>query len=185
MNLFRWMLGLPLAAAVTIGLFTAMSALIAQDPRLAPARAPARIDILAKIAPQPIRPAPPPKPSPAETPPPPDTRWVEPDERTGPRVAPGPIATDFDGAGPDIARGRAPIIKTAPRYPENCRARGAEGEVLVQYDVTARGEVVNARIISSDNSCFNRAAIRAVSGWKYPPKAQRGLVQRFVFSLDQ
>jgi protein TonB len=77
------------------------------------------------------------------------------------------------------------MIKVAPGYPENCRAKAVEGTVIVQFDVTDRGDVTNVQIISSDNSCFDRTVIKTVLGWKYPPRAQYGLVERFVFELKE
>lgn len=182
MNFFRWMLGLPLAAAVTLGLFIMMTALIAQDSRTDPPRDPGDLSILAKIIETQPTPIKPPKVNPDDAPPPPETKWEKTTERVGPviNLPPGGVVVDPPKAG-DGAR---PIITLAPQYPEACRARGAQGVVLVQYDVTARGEVTNVRILSSDNSCFDRTVIKTIMGWKYPPEARRGVIQRFVFSLN-
>ena len=68
MNFFRWMLGLPLAAAITLGLFVVMSGLIAQPPRTDPPKDPPKFDFLAQF----VEPTPGPKPPkqimPKETP---------------------------------------------------------------------------------------------------------------------
>lgn len=184
MNFFRWMLGLPLAAAITLGLFVVMSGLIAQPPRTDPPKDPPKFDFLAQF----VEPTPGPKPPkqimPKETPPPVDTRdRTRIDKPGGVPVDLGPI----DGIdNPDIPKpgNGTPMITVAPPYPEACKARGAEGVVLVRFDVTDRGEVTNVEIISSDNHCFDQTVKRTVRSWKYPPEARRGLVQRFVFSLD-
>lgn len=184
MNLFRWMLGLPLAAIVTLGLFVAMSGLIAQPVRMNTPQPPPEYNILAKLKPsEPTKQQPPHKRI-KDVPPPPDTRWkerVDPID-TGTWHEPEPLPVD--GKIPTTIGGADPIIKLAPQYPEACKARGAQGVVLVQFDVTDRGEVTNVRVISSDHRCLDRAAIKAVMGWKYPPEARRGLVQKFVFSLN-
>jgi len=84
-----------------------------------------------------------------------------------------------------------PDIRVAPQYPNSCQSRSAEGEVLVQFDVTPEGDVVNITILESANSCFNATVIRAVSRWKYTPGkrngkavARRGLVEKFSFQLE-
>jgi protein TonB len=178
------MLGLPLAATITLGLFVIMSGLIAQPPRTDPPKDPLKPKILADY----VEPTPGPKPPkqimPKETPPPVDTRdRTRIDKPGGVPVDLGPI----DGIdNPDIPKpgNGTPMITVAPPYPEACKARGAEGVVLVRFDVTDRGEVTNVEIISSDNHCFDQTVKRTVRSWKYPPEARRGLVQRFVFSLD-
>ena len=62
-----------------------------------------------------------------------------------------------------------PILILPPAYPARCEGRGIEGQVVVIYDVTYGGAVVNARILSSTDDCFNKAVLRAVSKWKYSP----------------
>lgn len=183
MNLFRWMLGLPLAAAITLGLFVVMSGLIAQPPRTVTPKDPPKLEFLAKLKTSTIDPTVrPPKP-PENTPEPPPDRWVEPVSPGKGGVIPTPGPTRVEPTIPTMG-GDGAIVTVAPQYPENCRARGAEGVVLVRYDVSERGEVTNVQIISSDNHCFDRTVIKAVMSWKYSPKARRGIVQRFVFSLN-
>lgn len=184
MNLFRWMLGLPLAATITLGLFVIMSGLIAQPPRTDAQKDPPKLDILAKYVEPTPGPKPPKQTMPKETPPPVDTR-----DRTRIDKPDGlPFDFDFDDGvnNPDIPKpgNGTPIITVAPPYPEACKARGAEGVVLVRFDVTERGEVTNVQIISTDNHCFDQTVKKTVRSWKYPPEARRGLVQRFVFSLN-
>ncbi|MEL6365152.1 MAG: energy transducer TonB, partial [Pseudomonadota bacterium] len=80
-----------------------------------------------------------------------------------------------------------------PQYPDRCQSR-AEGEevVVVQFDVTPDGSVVNVEVIETTNSCFNRAAIRAAERWKYQPKIEDGeakprfgVVTQFSFQLGE
>ena len=99
----------------------------------------------------------------------------------------------------DIDRGimgpidvNGPAIKPPPSYPEACASRGAEGVVVVEYDVTDRGEVVNIRIISSPDRCFDNAVRRAVQGYKYSPLmvggkavAQKNIRESIRFKIEE
>lgn len=186
MNFFRWIASLPFAAAVTIGLFIAMSGLIVRDAQTEPPKDAAQINILAKI--RPTEPAPP-KPTPStldkQDPPEIDTRNRTKSEKPGGLgELPDLEKEEIPVPGPKLGGG-TPIIRAAPQYPEACRARGAEGVVLVRFDVTDRGEVTNVRIISSDNRCFDRTVIKTVMSWKYSPQARRDMVEKFVFTLTE
>ncbi len=84
-----------------------------------------------------------------------------------------------------------PLIRYAPPYPDNCRSRGVTGTVLVQFDVTPEGNVVNARVIDAPDRCFNRI-VSTVSKWKYPPAYENGrpamrygVVKKFNFQLTE
>lgn len=85
------------------------------------------------------------------------------------------------------------MVVMPPIYPQNCAQRGVEGRVYVIFDITNGGEVVNARVQSSDDSCLDKAALKAISGWKYQPalnKDPAGIrvqnqVQVIIFQLDQ
>lgn len=190
MTAFRWIAGTPIAALVTAALFALMAAMISQPLAELPPPTPLpEIQITPKL----VDPNPkPPKPiRPVKTEPPPidlprTTRGDKPvvthqtPDHTPADVNPG------DGTGALAA----PLIRIAPPYPERCRARGAEGEVLVQFDVAADGSVVNPRIIESADRCFDRTVLKAVAGWKYPPAARNGaavprlgVIERFSFRL--
>lgn len=83
------------------------------------------------------------------------------------------IGTNFN---PD--RDAQPIVRIPPQYPQRCMARASELEtVTVQFDVTPEGTVVNIEVVSSTNSCLNRAAARAVQRWRYNPKIVDGVAQ--------
>jgi protein TonB len=183
MGFFRWMLGAPLAALVTIGLFVLMAGLINQPVRTDPPKDAPNISVIAKIKPTQPKPEPPQRPKPIDEPPPPDLRTTEPHGPVGPVVAPPPGPAGEIGLKPRKMGGA--VIKIRPAYPENCRSRNAQGRVVVQFDVTDRGEVTNVRIISSDHHCLDRTVIKTVLGWKYPPGAQHGLVESFVFTLTE
>ncbi len=191
MHILRWITGTPIAALVTAALFVMMAAMIRPpvDGWTTPKpRNP--IEITQKIIETPI-----PRPrlvEPVKEKQPPieiqnttagekPTLQYEVPNHTPDNTNPG------DGAGIIVA----PLIRVAPAYPERCRARGAEGSVLVQFDVAADGSVASPMIIESSDSCFDRTVLKAVSGWKYPPASRNGkavprygLIERFSFQFE-
>lgn len=190
MFFFRWMSGLPAAAAVTLGLFFLMSQLVAQkDVDVGPTPPKRDFTITAKRPEPEVRP---------ETPRPdriPDRIPETPIDRnptsrptnTGPR----PTQAKPDYTAPPVTTGNiGAIIKPPPAYPEGCRARSAEGVVVVEFDISPEGNVVNPRILESADRCFDRAVLRAVSGWKYPPAGPGGgmryrVVETINFQLTE
>lgn len=183
MNLFRWIFGMPMAAVVTVVLFLAMAMLIKKEADPGTNVDPPKLEIVYKPKPSPPTPGKPPPFDPDQVPDPPDTGWRRPDGNPDPIPIPSP--DPVGPAVPDIPKTGGAIIRIPPTYPENCRAKGIEGAVIVQFDVTDRGEVTNVRIVSSDSSCFDRAVIKAVLGWKYPSRAQYGVIERFSFELQE
>jgi len=104
------------------------------------------------------------------------------------REMPTPLqAQEALAPAPIVRRDRAPdaredtIINArltrslAPRYPDKC-ARNADAveTVAVDFDVTARGRIANARVVSSTNSCFNAAAIATIGRWRFDPRTVNG-----------
>lgn len=84
---------------------------------------------------------------------------------------------DFSKAQVDIGTGfnpdrdAQPLVRIPPQYPDQCQ-RGAKPReaVTVEFNVTPEGTVVNPQVVDSTNSCFNRAALRAVERWRYQPR---------------
>jgi len=192
--LFRMIFGLPGAALVTSLLFVIMAWMVRQEALVNPPVDPPKIDILAKL--KPTKPTPnPPRPTAPDDPPPVEIDFIDPIDAPGPGVPidriPGPIT---DGGGPiiDMTTTR-PTIRPHPVYPENCRARGAQGVVIVEFDVTPEGDVVNPRIVSTANACLDRAVLNTIQKWKYSPKQdssgrpvmQRGVREFFNFQLTE
>jgi periplasmic protein TonB len=189
MVFFRWIFGLPLAALVTAGLFAVMAGLI-QKPTvtLLPKKDAPEIDIH-------MKPLPPDGPeTKLKNEKVPKTPPIE-IEFPGRREVPGPVVpkpgkTPIDPKGPEGGNQfSGPVIRVAPPYPEACRSRGIEGDVIVQFDVTPEGTVVNVQIIDAPDRCFNRI-VSTVSKWKYPPSYRNGrpvmrygVVERFNFQL--
>lgn len=169
--MLRWIIGLPLAALITALLFLVMARLIA--PADVDSDAPAdRAPIVITFDPPPPGRAPPPdRPVPPEAPEPPGIDLPDPSGAPGAGAQqgrPDPIDPDISiGGGPFVPPG--PNISTPPPYPQNCIARGAAGVVIVEFDVDPRGNVINPRIVSSPDRCFDRPILKAIQTWKYSP----------------
>ena len=168
----RLLFGLPIAGAVTVGLFMLMSGVLNHSEFPEPKDPVVIGSINAKL--DPIDGPEPPDiiPSTIETTPPPvDTRSREGgDPVPGPIVTNKPIGPDGGEEGPiTLQQVLTPIIRIEPAYPENCASRGVEGTVTVEFDISPQGAVVNPRIISASNRCFEGPTLRAVRGWKYSP----------------
>ena len=68
-------------------------------------------------------------------------------------------------AGPQSARVVCPNyvqVMSSITYPREALLDGVEGEVLIEFTVTAGGEIKNVEIKSSTNRIFNRVALAAV-----------------------
>lgn len=83
------------------------------------------------------------------------------------------------------------LVRVSPVYPVRARTYGIEGYVVVQFDVTANGQVVNVVIIESTDAVFDSAAIKAAERFKFRPRvvdglalATYGIQNRFRFTLD-
>jgi len=118
-----------------------------------------------------------------DAPPPPPPMVSDPSLRPTIDTAIGSLpdfsATDIDiGSGFNPDRDAQPLVRIPPQYPSQCQrtARGTE-TVVVEFDVTPEGSVINARVLDSTNTCFNRAAMRAVERWRYAPRVVDGNAQ--------
>lgn len=60
-------------------------------------------------------------------------------------------------------------------YPAEARAAGVEGQVVVRYDITPEGRVVNVAVVSAEpQGVFEEAALAAVFTWRFRPAVARG-----------
>lgn len=60
-------------------------------------------------------------------------------------------------------------------YPVQARAAGVEGRVVVRYDITREGRVVNAAVVSAEpTGVFEDAALAAVRSWRFRPAVAQG-----------
>jgi len=176
-SIVRLVIGFPAAALVTVVLFLVMGALIRQQAEVQLTEDKSvSINITRQIEDTQTnveqefqRPT-------LDTPPPPPPAVN--DTTFRPTVS-GQIGElpDFSNTNLDIGSGfnpdrdAQPLVRVPPQYPQNCQSRASNNEyVVVQFDVTPEGTVVNPQVIDSSNSCFHRAATRSVERWKYRPK---------------
>jgi protein TonB len=89
-------------------------------------------------------------------------------------------------------RDAQPLVRIEPQYPLRAAERGIEGSCWVRFDVTPDGTPTNIDIYRCDSSFFERASSRAVERWRYNPKvengvpvARRGVETRFDFRLAE
>jgi len=84
-----------------------------------------------------------------------------------------------------------PLQQIHPLYPPKARRQRIEGWVKVGFIITTQGAVSNVRLIeSTPPRIFDRAAIKAISRWKFSPQLiagipqQRAAEQKLVFGLN-
>lgn len=88
---------------------------------------------------------------------------------------------------------RVPTVRyhPSPVYPHSERESRTAGEVLVEFVVDERGDVVQARIVRSTAYVFEEPSLRAVMRWKFEPGRRNNRVVPFrmaipiVFSLTE
>jgi len=75
-----------------------------------------------------------------------------------------------------IDRDAIPLVRVNPTYPPREQARGIEGWVIVQFNVTAAGTVRDATVVDSEpKAVFDAAALEAIGRWRYNPRVDRGI----------
>jgi protein TonB len=102
------------------------------------------------------------------------------------------VATDSLGIG-GSDRDVVPLVRIEPQYPMGAKQRGVEGWVELMFRITAAGTVADIVVTASNpGTVFNRAAVQAVSRWKYNPKVENGVAvdragvrQRIKFQLPR
>lgn len=85
-----------------------------------------------------------------------------------------------------------PLIRIPPVYPRRAAAKGIEGWVKLGFTVLETGDVSDVKVLSAKPTrIFNRAAIKAISSWKFRPKIANGkpvqqhATQTITFKLSQ
>jgi protein TonB len=82
-------------------------------------------------------------------------------------------ATSLTGGGAD--RAPVPLVRVDPEYPPRAKQQGIKGFVEVEFTITPVGTVADAEVIRSKPPyVFDRAALQAVSRWKYNPMIRAG-----------
>lgn len=74
-------------------------------------------------------------------------------------------------------------VQVAPDYPVALRQSGAEGTVVVEFEVDAAGRVVTARVLRSTDREFEQATLRAVLRWRFEPGRRDGRPVPFRMSV--
>ena len=84
------------------------------------------------------------------------------------------------------------ILTPQPTYPVKAAAKGLEGYVVVQFDVTSAGTVDSVVVTETSNTLFNKAAVNAAYRARYRPQVVDGVAQRtpgvqkvFRFEMEQ
>lgn len=187
-----------LSLLITFGLFFAMQALIAIDELdIAEPSSPFTLDtvrILKDTEPEKKK-RELVKPKPQEVPPQ-ISDFVLPKLGTGDQVVglrtlgPEPSVGD-EGLSLERDTEAVPVVRVSPTYPPRMASRGIEGWVELEFSIGKVGNVVNPRVTASSNPGFDRAALRAVRGWRYNPKIEDGepvvrdgIRVRLSFALD-
>ena len=200
-NIIRWVIGVPVAAFVTIGLFVLMMTLIAEEfkPQEKVASASFEINptvedikvIKRETKVQQVKKV--------VTPPPPPQ--IERQQAETPRE---PIAS-LEGAIPEFEapkidrqnfkiavsdRDAQPLFRVQPQYPSRAAERGIEGNCKMRYDVSPEGQTFNIVALSCTASVFEKSSIKAVGKWKFNPKvvdgrnvARRGVETTMTYKL--
>ncbi len=118
-----------------------------------------------------------------DQPPPPPPTVTDPSFRPTMSVQIGALP-DLSGVDIDIGTGfnpdrdAQPLVRIPPQYPQRCMDRARKREtVVLEFNVTPEGTVVNPQVVDSTNSCLDRAAMRAVERWRYNPKIVDNVAQ--------
>lgn len=70
------------------------------------------------------------------------------------------------------------VSGAGPVYPAQAKAQGLQGDVVVRYNVTAQGVVVDAEVVSSNPpGIFDNAALDAVNSWRFNAPVIDGVAQ--------
>lgn len=185
-SLFRGILGLPLAAVITVILFLFMYGLIKVDEIPEPPESnDVNINFSRQLQDSEVRsqkvferPA-------LDTPPPPppaiNQQTFTPQVDGVRAVAPTFDANVDIGSGFNPDRDAQPIVRIPPQVSDFQRCIRSDDlrieRVVLEFDVTPEGQVANVRVVDSTDSCYNRAATRAAQRWKYNPKIVDGEAQ--------
>lgn len=199
-----WLLAVPLASLVTLGLLEGLQGLIhagdGTGPPAAQPRALRAIHLQGLPAPrrdEARRPELPPRPLPAAPPPPMAATPPRPAAAVArasemPRV---PTAGRLDlplelGAGvaiPEAATSGTcclegareepvvPLIRVPPRYPPRARRRRQEGWIRLEFTVTTSGDVTGVAVLDAEpEGVWDEAAREALARWRFRPRTVDG-----------
>ncbi len=93
-------------------------------------------------------------------------------------TSPPPKNNDGVTDTPDTPAQVKPQGRVTPVYPKELREQGITGEVVVSFIVDENGKVTSAEIFRSSDPRFNKAALDAVSQWRFEPALKDGVPVR-------
>lgn len=197
-NTLRWLIGIPVAAIVTVGLFILMTVLISAEfepqdkvetatfeinPKVEDIKVIERetkIDQVKKVV---------------TPPPPPKIERAQADKPTE-RIA------SLEGAVPEFEtpkidrqsfkiavsdRDAQPLVRIPPIMPQRAEK---SGHCKVRFDVSPEGQPFNVTATYCTQSLFERSTVKSVEKWKYNPKvvdgrnvSRSGVESRITFNL--
>lgn len=77
-----------------------------------------------------------------------------------------------------------PDLRVSPLYPQRALMLGLEGEVTVAFTIDTQGDTRDLKIIEAHPpGVFDRAAVRAISKWRYP-KPNRDTPMRTTLKFE-
>lgn len=184
-GVLRFIIPFALAAFVTFGLFWLMQSLIGVEGELDKSERTKVVDFVRVKRSEEVKKKerePPKKEEIDDTPPPPDFQM---DQSTSMDSGGIGISAGVDtsmsldtGGGFSMASAdgdAVPMVRVPPQYPERALQRGIEGRVLIEFTISKSGSVKDAKVVAYEPSkIFNKAALKAVSQWKYNPKIVNG-----------
>jgi protein TonB len=103
----------------------------------------------------------------------------------------GPFVGDFSTGQTGIDTDATPISRVPPQYPLEARRDGVQGYVTMEFTIRPDGSVTDVTVVGSHpKGVFEKAAVRALSRWKFEPreeggrKVSRRARQTIRFTLD-
>lgn len=75
------------------------------------------------------------------------------------------------------------IKKVEPVYPEEARAESIQGVVILEVMTDREGKVMKIKILKSESSLLNHAAVDAVKQWRYEPLILEGKPTPVIFTI--
>jgi TonB family protein len=78
------------------------------------------------------------------------------------------------GGEPAMDGEAAAVVKIMPSYPREAWMDALEGDVIVEFGVSAAGEVENIKVTKATNQAFINNTIDAVSRFRYAPARKNG-----------
>jgi protein TonB len=181
----RFIIAFGLASCVTFALFYLMQSLIGVEGQLDDSAKVKVVDFVRVKRTEDVKKKerePPKKKQIDDEPPPPDFALDQNTDMTGGGIgisAAVDTAMSLDtGGGFSMASAdgdAVPMVRVPPQYPERAQQRGIEGRVLLEFTISKSGSVKDAKVVAYEPSkIFNKAALKAVSQWKYNPKIENG-----------